>query len=95
MRTRLMPHFAHQPPVSTSFPCLSMMVKISDEISVKEKSRNIPQIKNAIDAARRKGTSSWIEVDPDKFVGKVVADPKREELTLPINEQQIVELYSR
>lgn len=73
----------------------SMMVKVSDEISVREKSRNIPQIKNAIEAARRKGTSSWIEVDPDKLVGKVVADPKREELTLPINEQQIVELYSR
>ena len=73
----------------------SMQLKVNDEITVRERSRKIQQIKNAIEAARRKGTSSWIEIDPDNFKGKIVAEPKRDEITLPIQEQQIVELYSR
>ncbi|MCH8882650.1 MAG: hypothetical protein IIA41_04020 [SAR324 cluster bacterium] len=47
------------------------------------------------EAARRKGTMSWVEVDSNKFTGKVMGDPKREDLTLPIQEQLIVEHYSR
>ncbi|MBI3994028.1 MAG: 30S ribosomal protein S4 [Candidatus Lambdaproteobacteria bacterium] len=73
----------------------SMQLKVNDEIAVRERSRKIQQIKNAIEAARRKGTSGWIEIDPDNFKGKIVAEPKRDEITLPIQEQQIVELYSR
>lgn len=73
----------------------SMVLRLEDEVSIKEKSRTNQRILSAIEASRRKGTTSWIQVDPEKFVGKVVADPKREEITLPINEQQIVELYSR
>ena len=38
---------------------------------------------------------SWVEVDSNKFTGKVMGDPKREDLTLPIQEQLIVEHYSR
>lgn len=73
----------------------SMLVKINDVVSVKEKSRKNVHILSALEASRRKGTFSWVEVDPNTFSGKVVADPKREELTLPIQEQMIVELYSR
>jgi small subunit ribosomal protein S4 len=73
----------------------SMLVKVNDVVSVREKSRQNVQIKNAMEAARRKGTTGWVEVDPAKFTGKIVADPKREELTLPMQEQLIVELYSR
>ncbi len=43
----------------------------------------------------RKGASSWLEVDAKNFSAKVVSEPKREEITLPIQEQLIVELYSR
>ena len=73
----------------------SMMVRIDDQISVREKSRKIPQIVSAMEAALRKGTSSWLEVDSKNFAAKVVSEPKREEITLPIQEQLIVELYSR
>ena len=73
----------------------SMLLKTGDVISVREKSRENTQIKAAAEAAQRKGTMSWVEVDWKKLSGKLLADPKREELTLPINEQLIVELYSR
>ena len=73
----------------------SMQVRLNDEISVREKSRKHPHIVAAIEAARRKGTMSWVEVDSNKFTGKVMGDPKREDLTLPIQEQLIVEHYSR
>jgi small subunit ribosomal protein S4 len=73
----------------------SIQVRVNDEIAVKEASRGHPQIQTALEAARRKGTISWVEVDPAKLSGKVMGEPKREELTLPIQEQLIVELYSR
>jgi small subunit ribosomal protein S4 len=66
-----------------------------DVVSVREKSRKNVHINNAMEAALRKGTSSWLEVDPKNYSAKVVSEPKREELTLPIQEQLIVELYSR
>ena len=43
----------------------------------------------------RKGTTSWLQIDSKNFTAKVVSEPKREEITLPIQEQMIVELYSR
>lgn len=73
----------------------SMLVKVDDVVSVREKSRKITQIVSAMEAALRKGTSSWLEVDAKNFTAKVASEPKREELTLPIQEQLIVEMYSR
>ena len=73
----------------------SMLVRVKDLVAVREKSRTNPHIKNAMEAARRKGTTGWVEVDLEKFIGRIVAEPIREEMTLPIQEQLIVELYSR
>ena len=73
----------------------SMLVRVKDLVAVREKSRTISHIKNAMEAARRKGTTGWVEVDLAKFTGRIVAEPIREEMTLPIQEQLIVELYSR
>ena len=73
----------------------SMRMKTEDVIAVKEKSQKNVQINSALEASLRKGTSSWLEVDAKNFSAKVVSEPKREELTLPIQEQLIVELYSR
>lgn len=73
----------------------SMLVRVKDLVAVREKSRTISHIKNAMEAARRKGTTGWVEVDLEKFIGRIVAEPIREEMTLPIQEQLIVELYSR
>jgi small subunit ribosomal protein S4 len=72
-----------------------MLVKTNDEVSVKTKSRSNMHVVAAMEAARRKGTTSWVQVDPATFTGKVLSDPKREELTLPMQEQLIVELFSR
>lgn len=73
----------------------SLLVRQDDEISVREKSRQNVNIVSAMEAALRKGTSSWLEIDAKNLKAKVLSDPKREELTLPIREQLIVELYSR
>ena len=73
----------------------SLLVSQDDEISVREKSRQNANIVSAMEAALRKGTSSWLEIDAKNLKAKVLSDPKREELTLPIREQLIVELYSR
>jgi small subunit ribosomal protein S4 len=73
----------------------SQLVKTNDEVSVKAKSRTNVHVIAALEAARRKGTTSWVQVDPANFTGKILSDPKREELTLPMQEQLIVEMYSR
>ena len=73
----------------------SMVVRVEDVVSVRDQSRKNTQIVSAMEAALRKGASSWLEVDAKNFSAKIASEPKREELTLPIQEQLIVELYSR
>jgi small subunit ribosomal protein S4 len=73
----------------------SYLVKPGDEIQVKESSRKIARIQESLELAQRRGVPEWLEVNKDAFAGRVRALPKREELTLPINEQLIVELYSK
>ena len=73
----------------------SYQVKAGDVIEVKEKSRNIPQILEAMETFVRRGIPNWIQVDKDKFKGVLVSLPNREELTMPIQEQLIIELYSK
>jgi small subunit ribosomal protein S4 len=73
----------------------SYQVKSGDMIEVKEKSRKIPVVQEAMETVVRREIPSWLEVDMDNFRGVVKAFPSREELTMPINEQLIVELYSK
>lgn len=73
----------------------SYQVKIGDVIEVKEKSQKIPVILEAMETVVRREISTWLEVDGDSFRSIVKAFPNREELTMPINEQLIVELYSK
>lgn len=73
----------------------SYHVKVGDVIEVKEKSRKIPFILEAMETVVRRETPSWLEVDGSDFRGLVKDFPNREELTMPINEQLIVELYSK
>lgn len=73
----------------------SYQVKVADVIEVREKSRKIPVILEAMETVVRREIPPWLEVDGDKFRGVVKAFPNREELTMPINEQLIVELYSK
>ncbi|UCG67532.1 MAG: 30S ribosomal protein S4 [Deltaproteobacteria bacterium] len=73
----------------------SYQVKIDDVIEVREKSRKSPFILEAMETVVRREMPSWLEVDGSNFRGIVKEFPNREELTMPINEQLIVELYSK
>jgi small subunit ribosomal protein S4 len=73
----------------------SYPVKVGEVIEVREKSRKIPFIVEAMETVVRREIPPWLEVDPDNFRGLIKAFPNREELTMPINEQLIVELYSK
>jgi small subunit ribosomal protein S4 len=73
----------------------SYLVRAGDVIEVREKSRTITRIAEALGAVERRGVPSWIELDKDNFKGTVSQLPSREDVTLPIREQLIVELYSK
>ncbi|MEA3361533.1 MAG: 30S ribosomal protein S4 [Thermodesulfobacteriota bacterium] len=73
----------------------SYQVKVGDYVEVKESSRKIPIVTESMETFIRREKSPWIEVDGDNFRGVLKALPNREELTMPINEQFIVELYSK
>jgi small subunit ribosomal protein S4 len=73
----------------------SARVKVGDVVAIREKSRESEQIQTAMEAAARRTVPSWLELEAKEFKGEVKALPTREELTMPMQEQLIVELYSR
>ena len=74
----------------------SFQVKPNDEVAVREASRNHPAILAARDATAHAPAPSWMDVDREALKAKVISFPKRDELVqIPINEQLIVELYSK
>ncbi|WP_025324274.1 30S ribosomal protein S4 [Deferrisoma camini] len=73
----------------------SFQTKPGDVVTVREKSRKIPAIQESLEALGSRGTARWIEVDPKAFQGTVKEWPEREDITLPIEEHLIVELYSK
>lgn len=72
----------------------SYAVKSGDVIEVKERSKKSEKIKDLV-ANHNGNTVEWINLDLDNFKGTVVAEPRREDIDLPIEEHLIVELYSR
>ncbi|MGB3225903.1 MAG: 30S ribosomal protein S4 [Desulforhopalus sp.] len=73
----------------------SFLVSVGDVITLKEKSRANTVINENIEAVVRRGVPSWLELEKENFKATVKALPNREELTMPIHEQLIVELYSK
>jgi len=73
----------------------SYQVKKGDVIELREKSRKVQAISDSLDAIVRRGVPSWLEINKDTFKGQIVGIPTREDITLPIQEQLIVELYSK
>ena len=73
----------------------SFQIRVGDTITVREKSRGIASILESMEAVARRGVPQWLELDRAGFAGTVKSYPEREELTLPIQEQLIVELYSK
>ena len=73
----------------------SMLVKPSAKVTVAEYSRKIARIAGALETLEGRSIPQWLETDKDNFEGTVKALPVREDITLPIQEQLVVELYSR
>ncbi len=73
----------------------SFQVRVGDEIKVREKSKDIVPIVQAIEAVARRGVPDWLELDSDNRKGVVKAMPERSHITMPIQEQYIVEFYSK
>jgi small subunit ribosomal protein S4 len=73
----------------------SYPIKIGDVVEVQEKSREMVAIQGAIEAVARRGVPQWMELDKEKKRGVIKSLPVREDLTMPIQEQLIVELYSK
>ena len=73
----------------------SFLVKKGDSIEVKEKSKKIAAISDSIEAVVRRGIPQWLELEKEKHKGIVTGFPVREDITMPIQEQLVVELYSK
>jgi len=73
----------------------SYLVKPGDSIMLREKSKKIVRILEALEGVARRGVPQWLELDKEQLKGNVKGLPNREEITLPIQEKLIVELYSK
>jgi len=73
----------------------SYQVNAGDEIAIREKSNKLVVVEGAKEFASHQTPPNWLQVDRDAYKGRVLALPKREDINLPINEQLIVELYSK
>lgn len=73
----------------------SYQVAPGDVVSVREKSKNQLRVKNAMELAQQRGFPTWVEVDEKKLEGTFKARPERIDLPAEINENLIVELYSK
>jgi small subunit ribosomal protein S4 len=73
----------------------SFQVKPGQKISIKEASRKNDLIRASVETARGRGVPEWLELDAESFSGTMLRSPTREDIKLPVQEQLIVELYSR
>ena len=71
----------------------SFLVHVGDEVTIREKSRKNVEILNAVEVSR--SVPAWLQMERENLAGRVVALPKREDVTMPIEEHMIVELYSK
>jgi small subunit ribosomal protein S4 len=78
-----------------AFNIPSYLLKAGDQVSVKEGSRKVTRIMGAIETVARRGVPHWLELDKDNFKASVKMLPVREDLTMPVQEQLVVELYSK
>ncbi len=73
----------------------SFQVNVGDEIRVRETSKNLTVLESSREFASHQNPPAWLQIDPAALSAKVIALPKREDVNLPVNEQLIVELYSK
>jgi small subunit ribosomal protein S4 len=73
----------------------SMLVRAGDEVAVREKSRKLTSIAASLEARKGQGVPEWLDLNADALSARVLNVPTRESIPVPINEQLIVELYSK
>jgi len=73
----------------------SYMIQADDVVEVRDKSKKIQPINDSLDAVVRRGIPQWLELEKENFRGMIKGFPLREDITMPIQEQLIVELYSK
>ncbi|MFP4082027.1 MAG: 30S ribosomal protein S4 [Candidatus Aminicenantes bacterium] len=73
----------------------SMLVDKGDVVSYREKTANLKEVEALMEYNKNKAVPKWIEVDREKMEAKVLSFPAREDVTLPVEEHLIVELYSK
>ena len=73
----------------------SCLIKAGDVIQVKEKSRSVRKIEAAMEAAQQRGVSEWLDIDQDKMQTTIKALPTRDQIPESIEEQLVIELYSK
>ena len=73
----------------------SYSVRAGDVVTVRQSSHEATAIQHAIEEVKGRGIPEWLSFDPNGLAGKVVSLPTREQINLPVQEQLIVELYSK
>jgi small subunit ribosomal protein S4 len=73
----------------------SYQVSAGDTVAVRERSRKLILVEQAKELTSHQSVPTWISADRDNYTGKILSLPKREEISMPVNEQLIVELYSK
>lgn len=73
----------------------SYLVRVGENISIEPKLRENAFVKRSLELAERTGRLGWLEFNAEQMSGKVVAIPSRVDIPTEVNEQQIVELYSK
>jgi len=73
----------------------SYLMKVGDVIEIREKSKKVQAINDSLNAVVRRGIPQWLDLEKETMKGVIKALPVREDITMPIQEQLIVELYSK
>ena len=73
----------------------SYQVSVSDEIAVRDKAKKLIIVEQGAQLAQQNPVPAWLEMNFDTMTGRVLTLPKRKDVNLPVNEQLIVELYSK
>ena len=73
----------------------SAQVRVGDVLSLTAKAAKNSFVQASVEAVKGRGVPKWLELDPENFTGKVLALPARDDVSFPIQEQLIVELYSK
>jgi len=73
----------------------SYALRVGDVVSVRETSREVALLRENVDRAAARGVPQWLELNPERLEGRVLTLPRRDQVDAPVNEQLVVEYYSR